>query len=62
MERLCKSFHIIESGYDYVRVFLPGMVYDVEEFRAGEAIVNSIIAPDHIFEPYEINELNNREG
>ena len=60
MQRLCKTFHIIETGHGGAKVFMPGMIYDIKEFRAGEALVNGIWAPDYIFEPCEINELDNR--
>ena len=58
MKRLCKTFHIIDTGHGGAKVFMPGVVYDVKEFRAGEALVNGIWAPDYIFNLNETKELS----
>lgn len=60
MERLCKQLHIINVDHDNVKVFMTGMVYNVDEFKNGGALVNSIWAPNYIFDTCEINEMDNR--
>lgn len=56
MKRLCRQLYVI-AHRGHTRVFAPGMVYDVEEFKDGEALVDGIWAPDYIFDLCEVSEM-----
>lgn len=58
MRRLCKQYHIIDTGHGTVRVFAPGMIYDIDEFKDSQALHKGIWAPDFIFNPTEIKDLD----
>ena len=58
MEKLCIQYHSIDIGHGGIRIFAPGVIYDVEEFEDGEALVNGIWAPDYIFNSKKIKELS----
>jgi len=60
MKRLCKQLYVVELGQENVMAFMTGMVYDVKEFKDGEALIGNTWVPDYVFELCELKEIDNK--